>query len=397
MNPPAAGACVPAGHGMHDVAPVTLENVPGGHGVHIVEASPLYLPTAHGMHVPFEAVPFSSAPAGHGSQRAEPGIDARWPAAHGWHAALPSPADLPAGHTSHPPTASLPGGRRVPAGHGVHSTAADAFANQPAMHGSQSGDPGDDACVPGSHAVQLSTVDPSSRSVWPAGQGVHAAAPVAFECVPRAHGSQSALPSTANEPAEQASQTDRYVAPSSTPRVPTGQGVHFVAPVPSAKLPAGQGWHRSASSALQCPGGQEVQLPIAAPVARMNFPAGHASQTELPAALANLPVPHGAHSVSAAVSACEPGAQVVHPAPVQAAPGSQRPTRQLNDTCVSSGSSTNSDTTKATLALPGKESYSTLAWNPHSENSPSSTANHSAAPSASSDASERSKSPTAPG
>lgn len=162
---PLPGACVPAGHGTQDVAPVVLTKVPGGHRVHVVEASPLYSPIAHRMHVPLTAVPFNHAPAGHGSQRMAPGVGARCPAAHGWHSALPSPADLPAGHTSHPPMASCPGCRCVPAGHGVHSVAADELAKRPGAHGSQSGDPGEDVCVPGEQAVQLSHVERSTTSV----------------------------------------------------------------------------------------------------------------------------------------------------------------------------------------------------------------------------------------
>ena len=177
----------------------------------------------------------------------------------------------------------------LPAGQSMHAVAPLADWCLPATHALQTLPPSLAVSVPGSHGV--AAVAPVSHAE-PAGQGVHSPAPAApplLRYVPAAHSRCVAAPSSQNEPG--------------------GQLWHMVAPLSDWNDPAAQRTHASMSG---CSANEPaVQLRIGAAPPAQKRPASHAKHVGTPSASDTLPyVPGGqlaGSSIVALVGQNDPG------------------------------------------------------------------------------------------
>lgn len=337
---PFPAANVPAGQGVHTVAPLVSTKVPAGHGAQpwSSEGRPParpYLPAGQAGHVDLDASPSAPyVPSGHGRQAAGPDAPAtslKFPAPHSTHAAsdtAPSSGPyVPAGHTRHSARSDMPSwGLYVPRGHGVHAAWPSTSVYVPGGHDMQLS-PAAGAYVPTGQLWQASNnvAVVLSHSV-PGGQGEHAsieAAPVPFVTRPVGQESHTAVPFvTLYFPVGHGSHG--LSRPSSLEAVPGPHGRQARlegAPRCPENVPAGQLAHAASSlvrfSPSPCvPSGHREQLKAPGPE---NDPLGHGTQyvaLGAPGASEYVPARHSSHASSSEPSFGPvpnlPGEQAVH-------------------------------------------------------------------------------------
>jgi hypothetical protein len=152
---------VPAGHGMHVVAPLVLTNVPALHVEQLDALTALYLPATQGIHC--VAPGAEKEPAAHAH---EAPLKHAEPAEHGAHVEAPTEAlCVPFGHATHvgePETAA-----KRPMAHAVHAVELAPLVN------------------PGGHSVAFTPPVPEKHHD-PAGHARHDDCAVRFWYVPEA-------------------------------------------------------------------------------------------------------------------------------------------------------------------------------------------------------------------